>query len=167
MKILGGKRVGAAADDMSKALSVEAALTSAVASGRVQKGVIIHRGVLKGGGGPSGLGDAYYKVCGSEPEEIVERTYDNARKGLTVLPGDGIYVGEKVKEKGDGPDVVLRNLKEELKDKTSRLSLSTAIAAAVLLPEPPERVSVLCGLSEEDVALEEVARTVEGCASKV
>ena len=117
MKILGGKRVGAAADDMSKAVSVESALSSAVSEGLVRRGVIIHRGVLKGGGGPAGLGDAYYKVCGSEPEEVLERTYDNARRGLRVVPGDGIDAGEKVKEKGEGEEVVLRNLKEEVRSR--------------------------------------------------
>ena len=109
------------ARSVSLARPSQAALKEAVDSGTVGTGVVIHRGVLKGGGGPDGLGDVYYKVCGSEPEEIVERTYDNARKGVTLLPGDGIDVSGKVVEKGEGEDVAMRNLAEELKDKTVRV----------------------------------------------
>lgn len=91
MMILGGKRVGAAGDDLEKAKSCEDAILKAKSDGVIDEAIIIYRGILKGGGGDDGLGDIYYKVCGSEPEEIVERTYDNARKGLRI-----IYGGERV-----------------------------------------------------------------------
>ena len=55
----------------------------------------------------------------------------------------------------------------QLKDKTSRLSLSSAITAALLAPDPPKRISALCELKEEDEKMEDVIGMVEGCTSKV
>ncbi|GMH81351.1 hypothetical protein TrST_g1938 [Triparma strigata] len=135
MMILGGRRIGAAGDDMKKAKSCEEA---------------------------DGLGDLYYKVCGSEPEEIVERTFDNARKGVKILLGDSIDVSLKNKEKGDSDSVRASNLKEEMKNKTSRLTLAKVIVQSLYVKEPEERYSVLADFSEEISTDEECREKIEG-----
>ncbi|GMH58615.1 hypothetical protein TrST_g7216 [Triparma strigata] len=162
MMILGGKRVGAAGDDMEKAKSCEEAVEEAKRGGRIEEGIVVHRGILRGGGGGDGLGDLYYKVCGSEPEEIVERTFDNARKGVKILLGDSIDVSLKKKEKGDSDSVRAMNLKEEMKNKTSRLTLAKVIVQSLFVEEPEERYSVLADFSEEISTDEECREKIEG-----
>lgn len=164
MMILGGKRVGSAGDNIEYAKSVEDVVKKAAREGGISEAVIIHRGILKGGGGDDCLGDQYYKVCGSEPEEILERTYDNARKGVKIVNGDGIDVSSRVVIKGDKDDeeVSAKNLREEVKNKTSRISLSLAIVAALKMKNPPSEFSVLCDFSEEKPSLASVADKIEG-----
>ncbi|GMI07509.1 hypothetical protein TrRE_jg3492 [Triparma retinervis] len=166
MMILGGKRVGAAGDKLDYARAVEEAAREAERDGVVRESVVVHRGMMKGGGGEDGLGEKYYKVCGSEPEEILERTYDSARKGCIVIPGDGIDVTPKSIVKGEGDDVAMKNLKEELKNKTSRLSLSAAIVGALRMENPPREFSVLCDLKEERDGVMVVTEMLEGMMAK-
>ena len=54
-----------------------------------------------------------------------------------------------------------------MRSSQSRLTLAEAITAALLLPDPPERVSVLCGLSESKAGLNEVSRLMDEVGSKV
>ncbi len=165
MMILGGKRVGAAGDNMEYARELEDVAREAESSGRVDEAIIVHRGVLRGGGGGDsgdyGLGDLYYKVCGSEPEEVVERTFDKARLGCKIVLGDSIDAGEKKILKGDDETTILANLSEELKDKTHRTTLAKSIVACLTIPDPPREIGVLCDLSESLPTLEEVQATVK------
>mgnify|MGYP000008528275 CR=1 FL=1 len=146
MMIMGGKRVGAFSDNYEHARDCERAAIDVVGKENV---VVIHRGKLVGGGdvvNDSGLGEQFYKTCGSEPEVVLEKCYDVGRLGARLEAGDVIrsYCGDKED----------RTVELEIQDKTHRSNLVSAIIAGITLPEGTSangdvrRFSLSCEMGE-------------------
>mmetsp|Transcript_22084 Transcript_22084/g.50472 ORF Transcript_22084/g.50472 Transcript_22084/m.50472 type:complete len:387 (-) Transcript_22084:384-1544(-) len=150
----GGKRVGEAGDNMEFAKSCEEAVASATEKELIDDYVIIHRGKLNGGGLDNGygLGDDYYKICGSVPEEVLCKSYDCGRVATVVAAGDVMDVS--LKKRIDKKDYATEeeadeaSFWEEIRDKTHRLALASAVTAALTVERPPSRFTVLCGRAE-------------------
>jgi len=166
----GGKRVGMAGDNMEYAKSCEEAAIAAVSENLIKDYVIIHRGKLYGGGfgeGWVGLGEDYFRVCGSVPDEVLERTYDTGRVATKILSGDGIDVSPKkkidMKSEGGAETAFL----EEVKDKTHRVALAGSVAAAVTLEDPPSRFSVIISRGGMPTPIEDVRTELSRIAAAV
>mmetsp|Transcript_32695 Transcript_32695/g.46467 ORF Transcript_32695/g.46467 Transcript_32695/m.46467 type:complete len:339 (+) Transcript_32695:45-1061(+) len=157
-------------DFMEYAKSVEEAVSDCVKNGEIDEAVIVHRGKLNGGGGEFGLGDNFYKVCGSEPEEVLQKYYDQGRLGTTILPGDSMDTSPKMKKRvakegEDEEEIAKLNVLEEIRDKTHRLSLANAVVSVLTMDDPPERFTVVCTLDDVPMPLDEVTDNIKAVMS--
>lgn len=55
----------------------------------------------------------------------------------------------------------MKNLKEEIKNKTSRLSLARVIVQSLFVEDVEDRMSVLCDFGEEIVSVEDCTTMIE------
>lgn len=159
-------------DYMEYAQDVETTVTEFVRDGRVDEAIFVHRGKLNGGGGVFGLGDTYYKVL-SEPEEVLQRVYDEGRVGTTILPGDCMDLSPKQQLKpppssvSEEEELEFRKQKvmEEIKDKTHRLVVANAIVSSLLHDNPCERYTVVCTLGESPAVADDLTEIVQQSAA--
>lgn len=155
---------------MEYAKSVEEVLLESKQNGEVDEVVFLHRGKLNGGGGEFGLGNDFYKVCGSEPEEVLQKCYDQGRLGTVVLPGDTVDTSPKreklvAKEGDDEEEIGQKNVLEEIRDKSHRLSVANAAVVALTMDDPVERFSVICALGETPMPLDKLKDAIQATAS--